>query len=177
MYMVYCDQSYLPISFLSPPPTLTDLSSPPDIHISPSTFLSFYKSFILCLLACVHVSESLCVGVVPTEARRGCWMPCCWTYRQLWAIQHGCRNWTPQNHPNTLNHFAISPAFFHVFPHPHWLSDFHQDIGAAHRSMGKSLHDPGCFTSSYTSEENVSSLINHHLMYKSSGSGEVPWTL
>lgn len=172
--MVYFDQSYLPITFLSPLQLRFQSSS-----WYPSLSFYFYlftkALFYFCLRVCIWLCESLGLGVVSAEARWGCWRPCCWSYRQLWAIQHGWGNWTSQIHQNILNHLGNSPAPFRYFFSPNnWMSSIRVSellIGARVRVC---LQCPGHFTSSCTNEENVSPLIKHHLLYESSGSGRFP---
>lgn len=79
-------------------------------------FYLFTKAlFYFCLRVCIWLCESLGLGVVSAEARWGCWRPCCWSYRHLWAIQHGWGNWTSQIHQSILNHVGNAPAPFRYF--------------------------------------------------------------
>lgn len=77
----------------------------------------FLNDFILFLIiyicggrVCVHVS------VMPLKSRRGCQIPYCWNYRQLWAMLHGSGNPTlvSGRAVNALSHWAISPPLRQV---------------------------------------------------------------
>ena len=50
--MVYFDQSYLPITFLSPPSL--DFSLPPDTQVFPSAFIFLQKLYFIFAYVCVY---------------------------------------------------------------------------------------------------------------------------
>lgn len=55
----------------------------------------------MCLCLCVY---TMCVQV-PTETRKGCWVPRSWNYRKLWTVLGGLS----ARATNALNFWAISP--------------------------------------------------------------------
>lgn len=45
----------------------------------------------MCMCAYVYVR----INAVPAETKRGLWIPWSWSYKRLWAAEHGC--WEPNS--------------------------------------------------------------------------------